>query len=167
MPTKSKRSAMRICLHLLSLLRYAPVMPLPGEMGLGPVKREEPAPPPQKAGAHATPHAVRCSQCRRVGLVYFEGGWNFKKADRLMNERPVRGDCGYCRRRGIELIPIPHLSESDRKELQHLYNIQDTLEKSQERGWRVDQSSLLLPIEHIDKKQKQAARAAGTPGMEG
>jgi hypothetical protein len=116
---------------------------------------EEPAAQaPKTPGQHATPHAVRCANCKRVGLVYFEGGWNLTQSDALMNGRVIRGDCGYCGRHNAELIPIPKLSASDAKELKQLYEIQETLEEAVKNGWAVTPQSLLIPKARLEERAK-------------
>lgn len=127
-------------------------MPLPSSMGSPHEEPRQKAPP--KPGQTATPHAVRCSRCKKVGLVYFEGGWNLAQSDALMNGRVIRGDCGYCGTHDAELIPIPKLSESDAKELRQLYQIQETLEEAIKNGWDVTPQSLLIPKARLEERAK-------------
>lgn len=104
---------------------------------------------------HAVPRAVRCSHCKKVGIVYFSQGFNVKTADKIMNGRPVIGDCGYCHRTHIELIPIPNLSPSDQKELGHLYKIQETLQYAAEKGIAIPKKSVMLPLKKLEEWQKK------------
>jgi hypothetical protein len=127
-------------------------MPLPGSMGSPHEKSAEQA--KKKPDAIATPHAVRCSNCKKVGLVYFEGGWNLAQSDALMECRVIRGACGYCHKQNAELIPIPKLSESDAKELRALYNIQETLEEAARQNWTVTPQSLLIPKARLEERAK-------------
>lgn len=135
-------------------------MPLPSRIGAADQEKGNSAftPPPQKD--HAIPRAVRCSRCKRVGFAFFEGGFNVKIADKAMNGRPFRGDCGYCAATGIELIPIPELTESDSKELRHLYNIQETLKEVAKSGIPIPKNALILPQKKLEELRK---RLEGTP----
>jgi hypothetical protein len=127
-------------------------MPLPGSMGSPHEKPADPA--KKKPNAIATPHAVRCANCKKVGLVYFEDGWNLAQSDALMEGRVIRGACGYCNKQNAELIPIPNLTESDKKELQALYNIQETLKEAARQNWDVTPQSLLIPKARLEERAK-------------
>jgi len=131
-------------------------MPLPSGIGIPP--KEEPKDPSQKPSPkrHYIPRAVRCSACKKVGLAAWEDGFDVKRADRLMNGRTIRGVCGYCRRTSVEFIPIPHLSMSDAKELQYLYQIQDTLGKVAEQGIEIRKDSLIMPWKKVEDLNRQA-----------
>lgn len=129
-------------------------------MGVGKAP-ESPQPSKRKA---SVPRAVRCGDCKKIGFVQFSEGFNFKKADRIMNEKPICGNCGYCGKIGVELIPVPKLTASDRKEFAHLVNIQETLEYAAERGWEVGPRNAIMPVARLKMYEEWRKEGKGPVG---
>lgn len=92
---------------------------------------------------------VRCGLCKKVGMLNFQGGFDLKAGDRVMEGKPIWGDCGMCGRRA-ELIPLP-TDESIRKDIKVYYDIAEALKGAMRRGWRIGGGALLIP----EAKQRQ------------
>ena len=135
-------------------------MPLPGRIGAADQTSGAGKVVPQAQQDQGVPVMVRCSRCNADGFVYFSGGFHIKTADKLMNRRPVRGDCGYCGAKGVELIPNPNLTPSDAKEHQHLYNVQETLNYMADHGIPIPKNGIIPPLA---KLKEWITRNGGTP----
>jgi len=107
---------------------------------------------------HAVPKPVRCGNCKRLSVAWFDEGFNVKAADKLMNGRPIKGDCRQCGKMNVEVIPIPNLTPSDAKEFAHLVHIQETLGWAADNDVSVDRKSVVMPL--AKTKQVMARDAA-------
>jgi len=91
----------------------------------------------------------QCSLCQHVGIVEFENGFNIPLGDRLMEGRPIPGECKICRK-WTTFLPLRMLSESDWKEWQHLRRIQDTLDYYRNNEIPVNLQNFLIPKERLE-----------------
>lgn len=90
---------------------------------------------------YPTMRAVKCSRCGTVGHLCFDGGFNIKLGDRVMDGKPVPGVCFKCNKR-TEMVPLP-VNHPDQAELRHYYNIQKSLDFYRERGVKMGSKTVL------------------------
>lgn len=136
-------------------------MPLPGRIGAADQEKSVTNPfavPPQSD--QGVPIMVYCSRCNIPGFVYFSGGFHVKTADKLMNYRPIKGDCVSCGGKNIELIPNPHLTPSDAKKHRALFDVQESLEYMTKHGIPVPKNAIIPPLA---KLKELIQRNGGTP----
>jgi len=122
-------------------------MPLPFGLGEGAGKGEE---SPRVQKPVPVPVPVRCSVCKTAGLVEFHGGFDFKRADALANEHAIKiAKCFGCGRENVEAVPIPALTETDKKEFRHLWEIANTLKALRDGGLQVPRGNFIEPLARI------------------
>ena len=95
----------------------------------------------------------QCALCQHVGIVEFEGGFNLKLGDRLMEGRRIPGNCKVCNR-PTTVLPLRMLSEGDWKEYQHLRRIQDTLDYYTQHNIPINLRDFIIPKERLEAFQK-------------
>lgn len=122
-------------------------MPLPFGLGSGAAGEER---APGRSKPVPVPIPVRCSECRTAGLVEFHGGFDFKRADALGNEHAIKiAKCFGCGRENVEAVPIPALTESDKKEFRHLWEINNTVKALRDGGLPVPKGNFIEPLARI------------------
>jgi hypothetical protein len=107
----------------------------------------KPPPPPPEDDYYPTYRAVRCLQCKTVGVAEFVNGFNLKDGDRLMDGKPIIGVCLRCQVE-TELIPIP-MDESMRKEVKLLYDVQESLREAARRGEKLGPGATVWPMARV------------------
>jgi hypothetical protein len=112
-------------------------MPLPARVDAQTIRltsREASHAPPATPEYHPTYIPIRCGRCKAVGICEFEGGFNLKEGDALMAGKVIMGTCRGCGQK-TEFIPIPNMTERDKRELFLLYDVKRSLELYVQRGW--------------------------------
>jgi hypothetical protein len=110
--------------------------------------KRSPAPPPEP-DYFPTYRAVRCLECKTVGVAEFVNGFNLRDGDRLMDGKPIVGLCLRCRKE-TELIPIP-MDAALEKEVKLLYDVQRALQEAAKRGERpVGPDGIVWPLARIE-----------------
>jgi hypothetical protein len=90
---------------------------------------------------YPTMRACKCSVCGTVGHLAFDGGFNLKLGDRVMDGKPIPGRCYKCNKT-TEMVPLP-VNDPKNKELRHYYNIQKSLDFYRDRGVKLGAKSVL------------------------
>ncbi len=108
---------------------------------------------------HPTHIVVKCRTCRSVGIAEFEGGFDLKKGDRLMEGKPIGGFCHRCNK-NTELVPIGSDHPDNTPHLRHLFNIRKALEEAARRGESVGSSGVVWPLARV-KAYEQYRQGTG------
>jgi hypothetical protein len=108
------------------------------------------------ADYHPTHVVVKCRTCRSVGIAEFEGGFDLKKGDRLMDGKPISGHCFRCAKE-TELVPIGPDHPDNTPHLRHLFNIRKALEEAARRGESVGSSGVVWPLERVKMYERYVA----------
>ena len=90
---------------------------------------------------YPTMRACKCSGCGTVGHLEFDGGFNLKMGDRVMDGKPIPGRCYKCNKM-TEMVPLP-VNDPQNAELRHYYNIQKSLDFYRDRGIKLGSRSVL------------------------
>ena len=109
---------------------------------------------------YPTYRLVKCSLCGQAGAAEFLGGLNIKEGDRLMDGRPIWGECLHCAKRA-ELVPLP-VDDPKQKELKLYYDIQEALKEAVRRGERLTPAAQIWPLARVrawEEWKREAARA--------
>ena len=102
---------------------------------------------------YPTMRACKCMKCGQVGALLFEGGFNLKLGDRVMDGKPIPGQCPRCGT--TELIPLP-VNDPNTKEVALYHQIQRSLDHYRKRG--VKANTMLWPVDRIVEWEKHAGR---------
>ena len=97
---------------------------------------------------HPTNVMGKCSRCTTVSIIEFEGGFDLKKGDRIMDGKPVIGYCYRCRR-DTELVPVVIKNPEESAHIRHMYSIQQALDEAARRGESVGSSGVLWPLARV------------------
>ncbi len=145
-------------------------MPLPGSIGFldkDGFERRAPLKPGKRpsgykptADYHPTHIVVKCRTCRSVGIAEFEGGFDLKTGDRLMEGKPIRGLCHRCAKE-TELVPLKPDHPDNTAELRHLFNIRKALEEAARRGESVGSSGVVWPLERVKAYERYRQSTGG------
>lgn len=100
---------------------------------------------------------VKCSMCDLVGVCEFKGGMNLKEGDRLMEGKPIRGECMKCGKM-VDLIPLP-IDDPDNQKLKLYYDMQKALDRNVQVGRALAPSGQLMPTAKL--KQYENWRNGG------
>lgn len=117
-----------------------------------PVRRKELKPTKEY---HPTMRAVKCLKCKQVGALLFEGGFNLKLGDRIMDGKPIPGQCPRCGK--TELIPLP-VNDPHTQEVRLYHQIDRSLQEYVRRG--VPARTMLWPVDRLNEWEKNAKRRA-------
>lgn len=101
---------------------------------------------------HPTMRLVKCSKCGTVGVCEFEGSFNLKAGDRIMNGKPISGTCMKCNK-VVELVPLP-TNETQQSALRLYYQVQESLNEAVRRGEKLGPTSMVWPLERIREWEK-------------
>lgn len=108
---------------------------------------------------YPTMRACKCSGCGTVGHLAFDGGFNLKLGDRVMDGKPIPGRCYKCNK-VTEMVPLP-VNDPNNAELRHYYNIQKSLDFYRKRGIKLtsksvlwDPSRIMRLEEHVRSQQQ-------------
>jgi hypothetical protein len=102
---------------------------------------------------YPTMRACKCMKCGQVGALLFEGGMNLKLGDRVMDGKPIPGQCPRCGK--TELIPLP-VNDPSTKEVALYHQIQKSMDHYRERG--IDAKTMLWPVDRVKEWEKNAGR---------
>jgi hypothetical protein len=86
----------------------------------------------------------KCSKCMQVGTVEFKGGMNLKEGDRIMDGKPIPGECYFCGKR-TEFVPLP-VDDPRQKSLKLYYDIQKALDHEVKNGRPLPATGSLYPL---------------------
>lgn len=114
------------------------------------VRREELKPTPQY---HPTMRAVKCLKCKQVGALVFEGGFNLKLGDRVMDGKPIPGQCPRCG--PTELVPLP-VNDPNTREVRLYHQIQRSFDLYTKMG--IQAKTMLWPADRVQEWMKNAER---------
>lgn len=112
---------------------------------------------------YPTMRACKCSVCGTVGHMTFDGGFNLKLGDRVMNGKPISARCYRCNKK-TEIVPLP-VDDPSQADLRHYYNIQKALNFYRDRGVQLTSKSVLwdpsriLRLEEYARLQREADQA--------
>ena len=110
---------------------------------------------------HPTYKAIRCKECKMLGVACFPNGFNLKDGDRLMAGRPIRGLCLHCGKQ-TELIPLEPSLKHLEPGIIHAYRIQESLEDMANKGERLDPTGMIWPMarrqEHDRRREAERQR---------
>lgn len=115
-----------------------------------PIRGEGPKPTKEY---HPTMRAVKCRKCKQVGALFFEGGFNLKLGDRVMDGKPIDGRCPRCG--PTELVPLP-VNDPATKEVRLYHQIQRSFDLYTKLG--VQAKTMLWPAERVEEWLKNAGR---------
>ena len=104
-----------------------------------------------------TMRVVRCSKCGLVGVCEFLGGMNLKEGDRLMEGKPIRGECKQCGK-AVDLVPLP-VDDPEFKQAKHAFEMQRALDLMVANGRALGPSGQLIPVAKL--KQYENWRTGG------
>ena len=114
------------------------------------VKGDGPKPTPEY---HPTMRAVKCLKCMQVGALLFEGGFNLKLGDRVMDGKPIPGQCPRCGQ--TELVPLP-VNDPATREVRLYHQIQRSFDFYVKRG--MAPKTMLWPVDRLEDWEKHAGR---------
>lgn len=105
---------------------------------------------------HPTMRAVRCLACGMVGALEFEGGFNLKLGDRVMDGKPIPGTCPKCSKK-TELIPLP-VNDPSTREVRLYYEVQKSLDLYTKHGIKLSPTGMVWPEARIRDWEEHAKR---------
>lgn len=108
---------------------------------------------------YPTMRACRCLSCGAVGCLEFHNGFNLKLGDRVMNGKPIPGNCPRCQKY-TELVPLP-VNDPKTAEVRLYYQMQEALNEGLKRGQRLTGSSIVWPLARIREWEKHLAERQG------
>lgn len=114
------------------------------------IRREELKPTVQY---HPTMRAVKCMKCGQVGALIFEGGFNLKLGDRIMDGKPIPGQCPRCGK--TELVPLP-VNDPSTREVRLYHQIQRSFDLYTKMG--IQPKTMLWPADRVEEWMKNAGR---------
>jgi hypothetical protein len=106
---------------------------------------------------HPSMRLGKCSRCKQVGTVEFKGGMNIKEGDRIMDGKPIWGDCYFCGKK-TEFVPLP-VDDPRQKGLKLYYDMQRALDHEVRNGRPLPASGDLFPLARRQRHEEWRKRA--------